>query len=284
MIVDAHQHFWKVARGDYFWMTDEVAPIRRDILPPDLEAFAPDLGVRATVLVQAAPSVAETDFILDLAATTDLVQGVVGWVDLADPDVGEVLDRLAVNPVFKGVRPMLQDIEETGWILRPEVLRGIEAVQSRGLRFDALILPRHLDVTLSLAQQFPDLPIVIDHCAKPAIRGGADPGDAWRDGMAALAACPSVYCKFSGLATEYGSGWEREALANIATHILGIFGPDRVMWGSDWPVLELAGSYAGWLDCARTLTASLGASQRNLIFSGTACEFYGLDVGLVHIG
>lgn len=277
MIVDAHQHFWQVARGDYFWMTDDVAPIRRDILPPDLDAIAPDLGVVATVLVQAAATLAETEFMLDLAETTPLVHGVVGWVDLEAADVGAVLDRLAINPVFKGVRPMLQDIEDTNWILRPEVLRGLEAVQERGLRFDALILPRHLDVLLDLVARFSDMPIVIDHCAKPVIRDSADPGNAWRDGMAALATYPNVRCKLSGLATEHGRGWQGTRLSDVSTHVLDIFGADRVMWGSDWPVLELVGSYADWLSCAQNLTRHLSKADSQRVFAGTACAFYGID-------
>ncbi|MBA5779452.1 amidohydrolase family protein [Stappia sp. F7233] len=276
MIIDAHQHFWKVSRGDYFWMTDDVAPIRRDILPADLERFAPALGVTGSVLVQAAPTVAETDFLLDLAAKSPLVRGVVGWADLEASDLASTIDRLGRNPKLKGIRPMLQDIAETNWILRPPVLRGLELVQAAGLRFDALIQPRHLDVMLEVARRFPALPIVIDHCAKPVIRDGMDPGNRWRDGISALAEYEQIHCKLSGLATEHGPGWQTETLAPVSDHVLGAFGPQRVMWGSDWPVLELAGDYAGWLACARELTAALDEAARERVFWRTASSFYGL--------
>lgn len=276
MIIDAHQHFWKVSRGDYFWMTDDVATIRRDILPADLERFAPSLGIAGTVLVQAAPTVAETAFLLKLAAGSTLVRGVVGWVDFEAPDLAPTLDRLQRNPKLKGIRPMLQDIEQTDWILRPPVLRGLERVQDAGLRFDALIQPRHLDVMLNVVQRFPALPIVIDHCAKPVIRNGTDPGNRWRDGMSALAEHAQVHCKLSGLATEHGPGWSKETLAPVADHVLRAFGPQRVMWGSDWPVLELAGDYESWLACARELTASLDEPARERVFWRTASSFYGL--------
>lgn len=277
MIIDSHQHFWKVDRGDYFWMTDEVAQIRRDILPSDLEAIALRLNVSGTILVQAADTVAETDFLLDLAEQTALVKGVVGWVDLEDPDLGATLERLAINPKLKGIRPMLQDIEDTDWILRPQVLKSLEKVQAAGLRFDALILPRHLGVTFTLAKLFPNLPIVIDHCAKPVIAGGRDAGKEWRDGMSALAELPNVHCKVSGLATEYGTGWEGDALEPVVSHVVEAFGPDRIMWGSDWPVLELAGDYVGWLSCAKHLTERFSVDEIAQIFGITATRFYGLE-------
>ncbi len=198
--IDAHQHFWQIARGDYHWMTDEVAAIRHDTLPADLAPHLREHGIAGSVVVQAAATLAETEFLLSLAVETAFIKGVVGWVDLASPEAHDTLRRLAKYRKFKAIRPMLQDIAETDWVLRPEVQANIRALAPLGLRFDALIQPRHLPSLLTLAQAHPNLPIVIDHCAKPLIAGGADAGDAWREDMARLARLPNLYCKLSGLA------------------------------------------------------------------------------------
>lgn len=275
MIIDSHQHFWRIARGDYGWMDDSVAPIRRDILPADLAPLARAGGISGTVLVQAAPTVEETLFLLDLADSDPLIRAVVGWVDLSG-DVAAQLERIA-HPALRGIRPMLQDIAQTDWILRPEHLAGLRVVARAGLRMDALITPRHLGVIDRLAQEIPELPIVIDHCAKPVF-DGSDPGDMWREGMTRLARHPQVFCKLSGLANEFGSGWSAQSLRPVFDHVLAAFGPARLMWGSDWPVLELAGDYPGWLAVAQELTADLDATARAQIFAGTAAHFYGVDI------
>lgn len=273
MIIDAHQHFWDITRGDYGWMDDSVAPIRRTILPDALTPLAAAAGVTGTVLVQAAPTLSETRFLLDLADRTPLVRGVVGWIDLT----GDVEAQLAAiaHPALRGIRPMLQDIADTDWILQPKVLDGLGRVASAGLRLDALITPRHLPTILRLAEALPQLPIVLDHCAKPAFQG-TDPGQAWRSGMSALAAHSQVCCKLSGLANEFGTGWSTRTLRPVFDHVLAAFGADRLMWGSDWPVLELAGDYAGWLEAAQALAADLPPADRASLFSGTAARFYGL--------
>lgn len=273
MIIDAHQHFWRIARGDYDWMTDEVAAIRRDMLPADLEPLARAAGVSGTVLVQAAPTLEETLFLLDLADRTPLVRAVVGWIDLTG-DVGAQLSRIA-HPALRGIRPMLQDIADTDWILQDRVIDGLRQVADAGLRMDALITPRHLPAIDALARRLPDLPIVVDHCAKPVF-DGADPGQEWRQGMTALATHPQIFCKLSGLANEYGPGWSADTLRPVFDHVLAAFGPARLIWGSDWPVLELAGSHAGWLATAQELTAALPEPDRARIFGRTAARFYGL--------
>ncbi|QDA36526.1 amidohydrolase (plasmid) [Paracoccus liaowanqingii] len=274
MIIDAHQHFWRIARGDYDWMTEEVAAIRRDLLPADLEPLAHAAGVTGTVLVQAAPTVDETLFLLDLADRSPLVRAVVGWIDLTG-DVETQLSRIT-HPALRGIRPMLQDIDDTDWILQDGVIDGLRRMADAGLRLDALITPRHLPVIDRLARLLPELPIVIDHCAKPVF-DGADPGPEWRHGMTALAAHPQIDCKLSGLATEYGPGWSVDTLRPVFDHVLAAFGPARLIWGSDWPVLELAGSYPDWLTVAQDLTAALPEGDRALIFGRTALRFYGLD-------
>jgi L-fuconolactonase len=273
VIIDAHQHFWLIARGDYSWMDDSVADIRRDILPKDLAPIAAANGIDGTVVVQAAPTLDETRFLLGLAEANALIRGVVGWVDLT----GDVPAQLAAiaHPALRGIRPMLQDIDDTDWIARGDVRAGLGHVAAAGLRMDALITPRHFGVIDDLARALPELPIVVDHCAKPVF-DGTDPGDAWRDGMRALAAHPQVFCKLSGLANEFGPGWSEETLRPVFDHVLAVFGAERVMWGSDWPVLELAGDYPAWIATAQRLGATLPESDRGALFGGTAARFYGL--------
>lgn len=275
--IDAHQHFWQIARGDYAWMTEEVAGIRHDILPVDLAPLIKAQGIDGTIVVQAADTVAETEFLLSLAESFPFIKGVVGWVDLEDANASKKLVRLSQNPLFKGIRPMLQDIEETRWIARPEVIETLKQVSEMGLRLDALITPRHLDVIAEIAQALPGLPIVIDHCAKPEIAITAEPGKAWRNGMTRLAKCPNVMCKISGLANEAGPDWNVDQLKPTVDHVLQVFGPARLMWGSDWPVLNLAGHYEGWYTVAEQLLSHLTSDEKTAIFGGTAQHFYGLE-------
>ncbi|MCB1351796.1 MAG: amidohydrolase family protein [Rhodobacteraceae bacterium] len=277
-MIDAHHHLWRIDRGDYSWMDDSVAAIRRDFLLPDLAAVTGPACIAGTVIVQAAPTLEETEFLLSLAdaSTTPEILGVVGWVDL-EGDVEAQLDRLQ-HPKLKGIRPMLQDIEDTGWILSPDVMAGLETVARRGLALDALITPRHLEVLAHVAARLPRLRIVIDHCAKPVF-AGSDPGEVWRTGMVRLSALPQMHCKLSGLANEFGPRWSEAGLRPVCRHVLEQFGPERVMWGSDWPVLDLAGSYADWFTAARALTARLPEAARESVFGGTATRFYQLGEG-----
>ncbi|SDY41268.1 L-fuconolactonase [Jannaschia faecimaris] len=274
--IDAHQHFWRVDRGDYHWMDHSVARIRRDILPPDLEPHLARHDIAGTILVQAAQTEAETQFLLELARRTPFVRGVVGWADLEAPDLTARLDGLN-DPKLRGLRPMLQDIAETEWLARPAVVDGLRLIAAKGLRLDALVQPRHLIVLADIAARIPTLPIVIDHCAKPIIAGGADPGDVWRADMARLAALPWVFCKISGLANEVGPGWTVDDLRPTLDHVLSVFGPDRVMWGSDWPVLDLAGNYDRWVDATGTLLAPFSEEARAQVMGGTAARFYGVS-------
>ena len=265
MIIDAHQHFWRIGRGDYGWMDDSVAAIRHDRLPADLHPLASSGGVEGTVLVQAAPTLEETLFLLDLAQGEPLVRGVVGWIDL-EGDVDAQLRQID-HPALRGIRPMLQDIPATDWVLRDNVVAGLRKVATRGLRMDVLITPRHLPVIDRLAHLIPDLPMVVDHCAKPTF----PVSEGWRQGIRALAAHPQVFCKLSGLANEHGPGWSADTLRPVTDHVIGAFGAARVMWGSDWPVLELAGHYEDWLAVAQQLVAPQGHPE---VFAGTAARFY----------
>lgn len=275
-MIDAHHHFWRLSRGDHRWPNESVAPIFRDFGPDDLLPLLERTGVRRTVLVQATDSVAETEFLLAVARRCEPVAGVVGWVDLSAPDAVDTIDRLRADPLLKGLRPMLQDIADTDWILRAEVRPALAHMARVGLRLDALIQPRHLAAILAVAGAHPTLPIVIDHLAKPRMGDGRAPDAEWVRGMEALAARPNVWCKLSGMVTEIGPHWRQSDLEPFASAVLSAFGADRTMWGSDWPVVNLAADYGRWVESARSLAAGLGHRERDRLFEGSAREFYGL--------
>lgn len=272
--VDAHQHFWRVDRGDYGWMSPDDPILYRDFGPNDLIRCLAHERIDATVLVQAAPTVPETRFLLETAAATDFVQAVVGWVDLADPAVGETLDQLAKHPLFRGVRPMLQDLQDDDWMLRADVGRGVAALEERELAFDALVLPRHLPHLARLIDRHPGLRVVIDHGAKPPIR--ERDFEPWARDIARVARAPQVFCKLSGLTTEAGPGWLVEDLRPYVAHLVACFGAERLLWGSDWPVCLLAGGYRAWAEVSDALLAELSSGERAAVFGETARAFYRL--------
>ncbi len=273
--VDCHQHFWRLDRGDYGWLTPAMRPIYRDFLPADLAPLMAAAGVDRTVLVQAAPSEAETSFLLGLAEETPFVAGVVGWVDLEAADAVHRIAALASRPKLVGLRPMIQDIADDRWMLDPAIAPAVEAIAAEGLTFDALVLPRHLKVLRAFAGRYPALDIVIDHGAKPPIAAGAF--DDWAADMHVLAAETRLTCKLSGLVTEAAPGWTVETLRPYVALLIEVFGADRLMWGSDWPVVNLNGDYASWRGAAETLLAGLSDSEREAIFGRSASVFYGLD-------
>jgi len=274
MNVDAHFHLWTLSRGDYGWLTPALGAIHRDVVIDDWQRLAAPLGVRGGVLVQAAPTDAETDFLLDIAAAHDSVLGVVGWVDLTAPQATARIAALARHPKLKGLRPMLQDLADADWILQPVLAPALQAMADHGLVFDALIRPLHLPRIAELARRYPSLRIVIDHAAKPAIATGD--WQPWADELQRVAATTGAFCKLSGLLTEANPGDGRPALEAWVRHVLDCFGPQRVLWGSDWPVLELAGSYGGWWALANELTVHCSEAERAAIFGGTAMRAYGL--------
>lgn len=274
--IDAHQHFWSVARGDYSWLDPADPVLGRDYRPADLAPLLARHRIDATVLVQAAPTAAETDYMLGIADATHWVSGVVGWVDFEDPGERRRLEHYAAHPKLVGVRPMIQDIADPDWMLRPDIDWAFRALVGLDLAFDALGFPRHLDNFLRLFGRHPDLRIVVDHCLKPDIAGGGF--DAWAAGIARIAAETPAACKLSGLVTEAGPGWTAAALRPYADHVLACFGPQRLLWGSDWPVCTLAASYDAWLAAAEALTAGLPAADRDAVFGGNAARFYRLAV------
>jgi L-fuconolactonase len=276
--VDAHHHVWRLDRGDYGWLqpTPALAPICRDFLLEDLEPYLRVSGITATVLVQAAPTVAETRFLLDCARRRpDIVRGVVGWVDLRAPTAIAVLHGLTRNPQLKSIRPMLQDEPDADWILRPDVQPALRAIAASGLRFDALVKPRNLPSLHEMLRRHRDLRVVIDHAAKPDI--AARTWQPWADQIADIATTTSACCKLSGLVTEASAEWSADLLQPYVDHVLVCFGPDRVLWGSDWPVLTLASTYAQWDEASERLLGALSAEARAAVRGGNAIRFYGLD-------
>jgi L-fuconolactonase len=244
--IDAHQHYWSIDHCDYDWLrpTPQLAAIYKNFAPADLHPLLDAAAIDATVLVQAAPSEAETWRLLDLAALPgSRVAGVVGWCDLLAPDVDERVRRLAAQPLLKGLRPMLQDIDDARWILQPTLQPAFAAMRRHGLAFDALVKgAAQLDTLVGFAQQQSELPIVLDHAGKPPIADGRL--QHWITAIRRIARTTSVHCKLSGLITEAGADWSLDRLRPCVDLLLSEFGPQRLIWGSDWPVLNLAGSYA----------------------------------------
>ncbi|ACR32177.1 amidohydrolase family protein [Burkholderia glumae] len=280
--VDAHQHYWRIAARGGYWPPGELRAIFRDFTPPDLAPELEAAGIDGTVLVQSLPTEADTQYLLELAAGTDSVWAVVGWVDLKGADAASRIASFAAHPKARGLRPMLQDLADDAWIDDPALEPAVAAMLAHRLCFDALVLPRHLDALLAFAQRFPDLPIVIDHGAKPAIaRGESEP---WRARMTRLASLPNVHCKLSGLWTEAGAAADRDALDTrswpYVQALAELFGPRRLMWGSDWPVLRLAdgcNGYADWLAaCEEQGRRAFGPDAAGDLFGGNACRFYGI--------
>lgn len=271
--VDAHQHFWSLPRGDYGWLTPESGSIYRDFGPGDLAPLLDEARIDRTVLVQAAPTEGETRYLLDIAAATPWVGAVVGWVNLAARNAPDRLAILAANPLLRGLRPMLQDLPDPAWILAGALRPALSAMAELGLRFDALVKPQHLRPLLKFVDRNPDLAVVIDHGAKPALRSGML--DAWAREIREIARNTAVCCKLSGLATEAKPDWGTDDLRYCISHLLDCFGPDRLMWGSDWPVVELAGGYRRWHEAAHACLSTISTSERERIFGGNAARFYG---------
>jgi L-fuconolactonase len=268
-MIDAHQHVWQIGRHGCVWPTEAERPIFRDYGLADFRAEATPVGIVRTVLVQSQEDERDTEWLLEIAESDDLVAGVIGWTDFAALDAADRIGAFAARPKLKGLRPMVQD-RAADWYDDPALEPAWSAMVTHGLRLDALVRVPHLAALDRLAARFPQLAIVIDHAAKPRI--GAEDGFAeWHAAIAPLAARPNVFCKLSGLLTEC-RGAPPEAIEPFARAILSLFGPDRTMWGSDWPVLELAASYPIWLELARSCVAT----GHERVFGQTAARFYGL--------
>jgi L-fuconolactonase len=277
MRIDSQQHFWQLRDRVGQWPTPDLTEVYRDFGPADLEPLLRACGIDGTVLVQSRPSLDDTEIVLSLADRHAFILGVVGWVDLKASDAPAHISRLASHPKLKGLRPMLQDIADVRWIVDPALDPSIAATMAHELRFDALVMPPHLSALTSFARRRPELPIVINHGAKPRIATGHL--REWRAAMAALADLSNVHCKLSGLLTEAEDRREPAALRPYVETLLESFGPERILWGSDWPVLWLAGDYADWLAmCLEWIPASHHAA----VFEANALTFYRLDQSQRH--
>lgn len=272
MRIDAHHHLWTLARGDYGWLTPELAPIYRDFRLSDLAPHLSAAGIDGTILVQAAPTEAETMFLLNVAETAEVVRGVVGWTDF-DAAAGVArIEALAAWNLLVGLRPMVQDIADDDWLLGTALPPLLTAMARNGLVFDALVLPRHLPRLLRVVGRHPDLQFVLDHCGKPPLATGEIAR--WQRDIALLAEHSNIVCKLSGLVMEAAPDWQIADLRQAVNHVVTCFGPRRMLWGSDWPVVNLAGGYAKWLAAAETLLADLAPQEKADVFGGNAARIY----------
>jgi L-fuconolactonase len=274
MILDAHHHFWDPLLADYPWMTDDVAAIRRRFGPNDLEPLLREQGVDGTVLVQARASLDETRLLLETAAATPFVLGVVGWIDLTDSDAAGVLAELRSGQLV-GIRHQVHDEPDPAWLLRSDVQRGIAAVGAADLAYDLLVRSVELPAAYETARRHPGVRFVVDHLAKPPLRGG-DTGS-WAEGLGALAGLPNVTCKLSGLVTEADSStWRNGGLVEYHRRAIEWFGPERCMFGSDWPVCLLAAEYGDVFSLLLRALDDLDAAERAEVLGGTAARIYRL--------
>jgi L-fuconolactonase len=272
--VDAHQHFWQWSKG---WFSRPEAVLSQDYMPRDFEPISKTQGIDRTIVVQTSPTVAETDFLLQLAETSSFIGGVVGWLNLESADFPNELERYRRNRYFVAVRPMLESLPEDNWILRPRVMESLVLITEAGLAFEFLTFTRHLPYVVQVLDKIPHLRAVIDHLSKPEIR--AHRMQPWQDLMREVALRPNVYCKLSGMMTEADpNSWSREQLRPYADHVMEHFGAERVMFGSDWPVCLLAASYEEVIATSRDfVTSRLGSAALAAIFGGNAARFYRLE-------
>jgi L-fuconolactonase len=276
MRIDSHQHFWKYDPAEYPWIRQDW-PLRRDYLPPDLEPLLKEQGLEGSIAVQARQSVEETRWLLQLADRHPTVKGVVGWVDLRSDQLSEQLGEFSGNPRLVGVRHVVQDEPDDSFMLRPDFLRGVGQLGRHELVYDLLVFPRQLPAAIELAGRFPDQPFVLDHIAKPPIRAGTI--SPWSEQIGELARLPNVSCKIYGLVTEAEwTGWRPADFRPYLDVIFDAFGVERLMFGSDWPVCQLAASYAGVLELLREYAGKLSAGDQDLLFGSNAARVYGLGV------
>jgi L-fucono-1,5-lactonase len=275
MRIDTHQHFWRYSPSEYGWIDDAMASIRRDFLPEDLAAEIAGAGVDGVVSVQACHTIAETEWLLAMAAAHPWIRGVVGWVPLADPAAPALLERLAAHPSLRGVRHVLQ-AEPDAFMDRSDFNAGLSRLHRLQLAYDILIVHHQLPAAIRLVDRHPDQTFVLDHIAKPDIRGGSR--QPWSNNMSELARRPNVFCKLSGVVTEadYATWSEKQILPYMET-ALAAFGPERMMFGSDWPVCRAATPYADWVHTVERFAASLSADEQQALFAGTAVRAYRLN-------
>jgi L-fuconolactonase len=272
-LIDSHQHFWKYVREEYDWITPEMDVLRRDFLPADLKAARQSARVTHSIAVQARQTVEETRWLLELADANESIAGVVGWIPLSAPDARSHIERFAAHPKLVGMRHVVQDEPDELYLLRPDFNRGVAALREFGLVYDILIFERQLATAIEFVDRHPSQTFVLDHIAKPRIRDGVL--SPWREHIRELARRENVYCKLSGMVTEADhQRWTGVELKPYFDAVLEAFGARRIMFGSDWPVLLLAGSYESWVSVVKNAMGALTGSERERIWGGTASEAY----------
>lgn len=274
--IDSHQHFWYYHPKKDSWMTREMTAIRRDFMPDDLYAAVHGLGIDGCVTVQVAQTDAETEFLLALAANNGFIKGVVGWVDLKADDINERLEKLSLNGKLKGFRHILQSEPDARYMLQPDFKRGIKALRQHNFTYDVLIYPKHLKYAIEFVNDFPEQPMVVDHLAKPLIKAGKI--KEWKKDIRTIAELPNVFCKVSGMVTEADiQNWTPTELIPYLDVVFDAFGPDRLMFGSDWPVCLIAASYRQWVELLTLYTSDILTSDQKINFwGGNAIKFYNL--------
>ena len=276
MVIDAHQHFWELGRFDYGWLDAEpLEAIRRTYLPADLKTHLDATGVDKSIFVQTQHNVEENRWVLQFCEQNDFLAGMVGWVDLASPDCESQLEEFKDNPYFVGIRHVTHDEPDDDFIVRDDVMNGLRILEEHSMPFDLLFFVKHLKHATTLGKALPSLPMVIDHLAKPEIKNARL--DNWEADFRAAAKFPNMFCKISGMITE--ADWKNWKPADLRPYVeiaLEVFGPERCMYGSDWPVCELAGTYEQVIGAAREVLGGLSESEQAMVFGGTAKKFYGI--------
>lgn len=280
IIVDAHQHYWQPSRGDYGWLAHAPAALNKAFLPDDFCAQREAAGVKFSVLVQAAPTEEETRYLFELARIDPAVVGVVGWADMEADDVGARIDALIRDGggLLCGLRPMAQDIADPDWLARPSLDRAFDCIQDCGLAFDALVGMPQLPALCRRLRRNPRLSVVLDHAGKPAIADGRF--DQWTSWIDELAQHPPLHCKLSGLLTLLGEPVHEDAIEPYVADLFAHFGAERLMWGSDWPVLTTHADFSHWLHVAWMLTERYAPGSQADVFAANAARFYALDIDL----
>ncbi|MHC4994063.1 MAG: amidohydrolase family protein [Planctomycetota bacterium] len=280
LVIDSHQHYWDLTNTqfDYGWLAEpQHAAIHKSYLPADLAPHLERTGVDKTVFVQTQHNLEENRWVLGLMERYDFIAGMVGWVDLTAEDCEDQLAEFKDHPKFVGIRHIVQDEPDDDFILEPDVLRGLKTLEKHGVPYDLLFYTKHFQHTATVAHHAPDLKLVVDHLSKPQIKDKRI--DNWAANLKAAADCPNVYCKLSGMITE--ADWEHWTAADLKPYVhaaLEAFGPERCMFGSDWPVCELAGTYQQVIDVLNETLGAISQTERDQIFGKTAAEFYGLDL------
>jgi L-fuconolactonase len=274
MKIDSHQHFWQYNPSDYVWMSEEHNVIRRNFLPEDLRPLLDACGIDGTIAVQARQMLAENDFLLELSCQNPLIMGVVGWIPLCDPNVDNYLAHYALHHKIVGFRHVLHDEPDDDFMLRKDFNEGIKALSRYNLCYDVLIFEKHLPQTLQFVDQHPGLTVIVDHIAKPRIQEG-DFDFRWEKNIRQLAEREHVNCKLSGMVTEVSGGkWDFALLKPYFEVVLEAFGPDRLMFGSDWPVCLLQSEYHQWLETVINFIGKLSESEKSAIMGGNAARIY----------